>query len=62
MDFDDDQVKKNRDYLLGSDLSNFSVDELRILLTLIDDEKLRVQQELELKEAKKLTADSFFKK
>ncbi len=61
MDFEDDQVKKDVGFVLGADLSNFSVDELKALLTRIEAEKIRIERELNSKNEKKLAADSIFR-
>ena len=59
---DDDRPKKKISHEIGQDLSLLSVGELGQRVTLLKDEIVRLEAELNRKQASKSAADSFFKK
>ena len=61
MDLDDLIPKKPEDYEIGSDLSEWSVDELKALISKLESEIRRVNTEIKSKESIKNSADSVFK-
>jgi uncharacterized small protein (DUF1192 family) len=61
MSLDDDLPKKPKAYVLGADLSDYSVDELEDYLQALDAEKHRVSAMMETKKASRSAADSVFK-
>lgn len=61
MFFDDDEPKKPANFVVGEDLSKFSVDELASLLQVLEEEKSRVQEEMDKKKKSLSGAESIFK-
>ena len=58
---DDRPQKKPLTHDIGSDLSALSVEDLAHRITLLQEEILRLQQEMERKAAGRRAADSFFR-
>lgn len=62
MSWDDETPKKKPAFVLGADLSKYSVDELSEYLGLLEAERQRVEQQLGAKRASRDAADSVFKR
>jgi len=61
MDSEEGQPRKSADYEIGSDLSTFSVSELKELVEALKDEIARIEKVAGVKETSRMAADSVFK-
>ena len=61
MVFEDLDPVKSADYVVGADLSELSVDELKDLITLLKDEIGRIENSVQEKAAQLSAADTVFK-
>jgi len=61
MDFDNLEPTESKDYVIGADLSELSVDELTDLITLLKDEIGRLEKDIAEKQVQRSAADSVFK-
>lgn len=61
MYFEDEEPKKSVNFTIGEDLSKFSVDELSELIRTLEEEKARVQAEMDRKKKSLAGAESIFK-
>jgi len=61
MDFDNLEPTESKDYVIGADLSELSVDELTDLITLLKDEIGRLEKDIAKKQVQRSDADSAFK-
>ena len=59
---DEETPKQPTGYVVGSDLSNLSIEELQELLEVLSGEAQRVTQALAEKKSSQAAADAFFKK
>ena len=53
--------KPQGEIIVGEDLSQFSIEELTIRLSALDEEKLRVEEAIKVKKAQTSQAESLFK-
>lgn len=62
MDFEELQPRKHADYLIGNDLSGYSIAELTEIAATLKAETARVEQALRAKQAERSAAQSLFKR
>ena len=61
MSVDENEPKKKLPFQVGQDLSDLSVGDIEEIVTELEDEIARLQQEAKEKQASKTAADAFFK-
>ena len=61
MDIEELEPKKKKDFEIGCDLSNHSIDELTELVETLGNEIARLKDEIRAKESSRDAADSVFK-
>ena len=61
MDIDELEPRKSRDFVIGCDLSNHSIEELKELIETLGNEISRIEVEIAAKESSRDAADSVFK-
>ena len=61
MDIEELEPRKKKDFEIGCDLSNHSIDELKELVAVLGNEISRLKDEIRAKESSRDSADSVFK-
>ncbi len=61
MDLEELEPRKTKDHQIGGDLSNLSIEELRVLAATLTAEISRIEEAIRGKESSKSAADSVFK-
>ena len=61
MDLEELEPRKSRDYEIGGDLSNLSIEELNELVATLTSEIARIEEALQAKQSSMSAADSVFK-
>jgi len=61
LDIEELEPKKKKDFEIGCDLSNHSIDELKELVETLGNEIARIEDEIRAKESSRDAADSVFK-
>lgn len=61
MDMEELEPRKTRDFEIGCELSNHSIEELKELALVLRSEIARIEEALEAKESSRSAADSVFK-
>ncbi|MFQ5625778.1 MAG: DUF1192 domain-containing protein [Methyloligellaceae bacterium] len=61
MDIEELEPKKKKDFEIGCDLANHSIDELKELVERLGNEIARLEDEIRAKESSRDAADSVFK-
>ncbi|MGI9384531.1 MAG: DUF1192 domain-containing protein [Methyloligellaceae bacterium] len=61
MDLEELEPRKSKDYVIGCDLSNLSIEELRELVATLTSEIARIEEAVHAKESSMSAADSVFK-
>lgn len=61
MDLEELEPRKRKDFEIGGDLSGFSVEELKELVAVLQNEIARIEAELAEKQSSRDAADSIFK-
>ncbi|MCG8560262.1 MAG: DUF1192 domain-containing protein [Hyphomicrobiales bacterium] len=61
MDLEELEPRKSKDYEIGGDLSNLSIEELKALVAKLTSEIVRIEDAVRAKESSMSAADSVFK-
>jgi len=61
LDIEELEPRKKKDFEIGCDLSNHSIDELKELVAVLGNEISRLKDEIRAKESSRDSADSVFK-